>query len=87
MKWMPSCKETAQLFSDSLDRELPWLQKAVLKMHLSMCQQCKAYTQQLLQLRETFQHLGHHSQEDTPPLPESTRRKILDAVKAEKGSL
>lgn len=47
MNWMHSCKEVAALLTRSLDEPLGWLDRARLRLHLSMCDNCRNVEQQI----------------------------------------
>jgi len=49
---MLSCKETARLVSDGLDRRLSLWQRMNLRLHLMMCGACSAYRRQVAQLND-----------------------------------
>jgi len=51
---MLTCKETARLVSDQLDRKLPLRMRLHLRLHLMMCGACSAYRRQILQLHHLF---------------------------------
>jgi hypothetical protein len=51
---MLTCKEAAQLLSDSLDRKLPLRQWIALRIHLLMCKMCPRFQRQILFLKETL---------------------------------
>ncbi len=51
---MLTCKEAAQLLSDSLDRKLPLRQRIALRIHLLMCKLCPRFREQILFLKETL---------------------------------
>jgi hypothetical protein len=51
---MLTCREAAQLLSDSLDRELPLRQRIALRIHLFMCKLCPRFRNQILFLKETL---------------------------------
>ncbi len=51
---MLSCKETARLISDRLDRNLPLRRRIALRLHLAMCYPCRAYKTQIDSLNRLF---------------------------------
>lgn len=51
---MLTCKEAAQLLSDSLDRKLPLSQRVALRIHLLMCNLCPRFREQILFLKATL---------------------------------
>jgi predicted anti-sigma-YlaC factor YlaD len=46
-----SCKRVAELVSQGLDEPLDWLDWMRLRMHLSMCDDCRHVAQQLVALK------------------------------------
>ncbi len=44
---MLSCKETARLISEGLDRDLSWRERISLRLHVIMCSVCRAYKRQI----------------------------------------
>lgn len=51
MNWMHSCKRVAQLLSQSLDEPLGWVDRLRMRIHLSMCGNCRNVEQQLLVMK------------------------------------
>jgi hypothetical protein len=51
---MLTCKEAAQLLSDSLDRKLPLSQRISLRIHLLMCKLCPRFQKQLQFLKDSL---------------------------------
>jgi predicted anti-sigma-YlaC factor YlaD len=47
MKLMITCREAARLMSAELDRELPWLERVVLRGHLLICNACPNFRRQV----------------------------------------
>jgi hypothetical protein len=47
MKLMITCRQSARLISEELDRELPWSERAVLRMHLLICRACPRFRAQI----------------------------------------
>jgi len=48
MDMMHSCKRVAELLSQSLDEPLGWFDQVRMRMHLSMCGNCRNIEQQML---------------------------------------
>ena len=51
---MLTCKEAAQLLSDSLERKLPLRQRIALRIHLLMCKLCPRFREQILFLKKNL---------------------------------
>ena len=49
---MINCREATRLISQSLDVNLPWHRRLVLKLHLLYCLWCRRYAAQLRFLRQ-----------------------------------
>lgn len=47
MNWMHSCKKVAELLSQSLDEPLGPIDRLRMRMHLSMCSNCRSVEQQI----------------------------------------
>jgi len=52
-----SCKEASRLLSQSLDRDLTLGEHARLRLHLTLCDACRNFNQQLKQLRQAVARL------------------------------
>ncbi len=85
---MLSCKETARLVSDQLDRKLPMRLRLHLRLHLMMCGACAAYRRQMIQLnllfRRRFDHPGDSQPDATPTssrCPEDAKKRIESWLK------
>lgn len=76
---MLSCKEAAWLISESMDRDLPFMQRLGIRAHLLMCKHCTRYRRQLLFIRDAIQHYLDEieNEESVPPVslsPEALER-------------
>ena len=76
---MLSCKEAAWLISESMDRDLPFMQRLGIRAHLLMCKHCTRYRRQLLFIRDAIQHYLDEieNEESLPPVslsPEALER-------------
>jgi len=49
-----TCKETARLLSEGLDRELPPERQALLRAHLAICRGCDSMRERLAFLRRAM---------------------------------
>jgi len=79
---MLTCKETARLVSEGLDRKLSLWQRMNLRLHLMMCGACSAYRRQVETLhRIVRRRFGKSAVDvtttDAPPCPEQTKRRIV----------
>ncbi len=83
---MISCRGASWLSSQSLDRPLTKLESVLLKAHLLFCDGCRRYDRQLKWLRRHANDLGHFLDDESatlPPLPESARQRIAEAIHKE----
>lgn len=62
---MLSCKQAAQLVSESLDRPLSLRQRLALKVHLLMCRFCSRYQRQTLFIRKAMRRLARQEEDST----------------------
>ncbi len=51
MNWMHSCKRVAQLLSQSLDEPLGRFDRLRMRIHLSLCGNCRHVEQQMLAMK------------------------------------
>jgi len=72
---MLSCKETTELLSDSLEAQLPLVQRWAMKMHLVICANCRRYRRHLL-----FMHKILGAQKQLRMLPEQARLRIKEKL-------
>jgi len=87
---MLTCKETARLVSEGLDRKLPLWKRLNLRLHLMMCGACSAYRRQVETLhrivRERFgPSAADATAADAPACPEQTKRRITDSLREQLG--
>ena len=79
---MLSCKEAAWLISESMDRDLPFMQRLGIRGHLLMCKHCTRYRRQLLFIRDAIQHyLDEIENEESVP-PASLSPEALERINA-----
>ena len=55
--WMFNCKKVTYMVSESLDRELPLVQRMGIRMHLLMCKFCSRFRKQMLALSKISKYL------------------------------
>ncbi|MBF0289160.1 MAG: zf-HC2 domain-containing protein [SAR324 cluster bacterium] len=77
-----NCEETARRISLSLDNELPWIQRLLLKMHFYMCAACRESARQVQDLHDAFRQMSHpFEQNESIHLPLSFKQHIVDELK------
>ncbi len=85
MKWGLSCEETARRISESLDNELPWFQRILLKMHFLMCAACKESARQVLDLHHVFSQISHPAeQNESIHLSLAAKQRIVEELEKHK---
>ena len=85
MLFMPDCKETSRLVSESMDRQLPIFKRLMLWVHLRMCKYCQRFAQQLALLNAISRHIDQHLETFEPPvsLSDEARERIQRALQAQ----
>ncbi len=82
---MLSCKEVSHLVSESLDRQLPLVQRLRVRLHLLMCRFCSRFRQQTLFLRDAARrYLRAIEETETGPgtaLSPEARERIKRSLK------
>jgi predicted anti-sigma-YlaC factor YlaD len=58
---MLSCKEAARLVSQRLDRDLGFGERVMLRVHLTICDGCTNFRDQVAFLRKAVSRLGDDS--------------------------
>jgi predicted anti-sigma-YlaC factor YlaD len=87
---MLTCKETARLVSEGLDRKLSLWQRMNLRLHLMMCGACSAYRRQVETLNRIVRRRFDESAvdvptTDAPACPEQTKRRITESLREQLG--
>ena len=73
---MISCKEAAELASQSQDRSLRLIEWFALRFHTFRCKMCVQYGQQLRVLRSVCERIDENGAQACPPLPDDARERI-----------
>lgn len=78
LRKLPTCKQTVEVISESMERPLSIREKVLLKLHLWVCLWCVLYLEHLHTLKET---LGATKEKDvaiapTPGLSSEARERI-----------
>lgn len=74
------CKEASQLASDVFERDLTFVERLRLRMHLTMCDMCRNYSSNLSLLNRFFSGTRHQSKEDEACLSDEDRKRIETAL-------
>lgn len=82
-----SCEEIAELASQSLDREMPRLERFAIRLHLVYCSACRRYRRQLRLLRDASRRLASEWQNQlaaddaaSPSLSPEARERLKRAL-------
>lgn len=80
---MLTCKETAQLISESLDRSLTLRERLGLRLHLWRCDMCSRYASQLKFLQGACADADPEKLLEGVELADSARERIRDRLAQE----
>jgi len=84
---MKSCKEVSQLVSESMDRNLSFLERVSLWFHLGMCKLCAGFSTHLGRLRDMARRYAQGIESDTDSfdaaLSDDARQRIKRALETE----
>lgn len=61
---MRSCKEVTALVIAREDRELPWVERVGLRVHMAMCQACPRFERQVLTMRNAMKQWRGYTDQD-----------------------
>lgn len=75
MKWMTTCKETAELASRAMDERLSFGDRMAMRMHLAVCDNCSRFARQLQEMRRLFR-LETGDGDDLGGLSDQARQRI-----------
>ena len=83
MKLMLTCKQASQIISQSLDSPLSWSDRMRLKFHLSICDACTRFNQQLRLLSTAVKRIIQTTESDnTIQLSLETKARIIKAIES-----
>lgn len=77
-----TCKDTSPLISEMMDHSLPLSKRLRVKLHLSMCEFCHYYQDQLSFLQNMVQNLDEIGlkPKEQPVLTQEAKQKINQAI-------
>lgn len=82
---MPSCKAVTELASRSLETELAWREKLLMKLHLWSCVACNRYLSQLKFMKKVFAvQKDNLEQKPVPVLSSDAIKRLKDKINASK---
>ena len=61
---MRSCREVTALVIAREDRDLPWMERAALRVHMAMCQACPRFERQVLTMRNAMKQWRGYTDQD-----------------------
>jgi len=81
---MLNCRHVTRLLSQSMDAQLPWHRRLLIRLHLLYCVWCGRYAAQLKFLRKATQQLAQGMDEPTserlsPEARERIRQRLRQA--------
>ena len=80
---MLTCKETTQLISKSLDRQLTWRERFTVRVHLITCKYCKRFLKQLTVIRDAFSQITKLIEmDDSIQIPAETKTRISNSIES-----
>ena len=86
---MLRCREISKLVSESMERQLPFLERMHVWIHLMMCRLCSGFSRQMRLLRraarENPDRLGPDESAPEAKLPEEARERIKAALRNSEG--
>ncbi|MES0372337.1 MAG: zf-HC2 domain-containing protein [Mariprofundaceae bacterium] len=74
------CKEASQLASDLFERNLTFVERLRLRMHLAICDMCRNYSSNLSLLNNIFSGTRDQAKEDETCLSDEDRKQIEIAL-------
>lgn len=75
------CEGITRLASESLDRELSWVERLTLRCHLTCCAACRRYGRQVEFLSRAARRVGGGVPLGGPRLPDDVRERIRRALR------
>ncbi len=61
---MRNCKEVTALVIAREDRDLPWAERAALRVHMAMCKACPRFERQVLTMRNAMKQWRSYTDRD-----------------------
>ena len=80
---MLRCRDIAKLLSDSLEKDLPWLQRVEIRMHLMICYVCRRYWKQLRFLHGCMRRYYEEEHTCEKCLSQEAKERIQNAIDEE----
>jgi hypothetical protein len=85
-KYLPSCKNVTALASRSLEKDLSFREKIILKVHLATCLACQRYLQQIKFMGKVCEAQAEKIEqgENAPQLSPQASERLKNALKSSK---
>jgi hypothetical protein len=61
---MRTCKEVTALVIAREDRDLPFVDKVALRMHMAICNACPTFERQIMTMRNAMKQWRHYGEDD-----------------------
>jgi hypothetical protein len=81
LRRLPTCKQTASVISQSLERPLSLRERVTTKFHLWVCIWCVRYLEQLHFMRDTLRAHGAQVPDDGAPADDSLSLEARERMK------
>lgn len=78
---IPSCEETAQLISESLDKKLPIAKRMGVWIHFLGCRFCRRFRRQMLLLRKAAKNYPDHIDDSQDECQRSLSPEAIERIK------
>lgn len=59
-----TCKQASALLIAREDRELPWIERLALRLHLAVCKACPVFARQMLTMRNALHQWRNYTEKD-----------------------
>jgi len=76
-----NCKEASRLLSEQLDHPLPWHKRILLAFHLSVCEACLYFGNQMKSLKNIIGKKSQSEEAMTPPTDAKLSNETLEKIK------
>jgi hypothetical protein len=85
-KYLPGCRDITALISRSMEKDLSWREKLVVKTHLYTCIACRRYLSQIIFMSEVLgkQEESREKGEFAPRLSTEASERLKNALKSSK---
>ncbi len=83
---LPTCQETVQVISQSLERSLSIRERVLLKLHLWICMWCQWYLEHLLTIRTTLRSQAEKNPEMELPTTATLSAEARERIKRSLGA-